>query len=230
VARIRAGQRDSARSPSAIARGASKSAVRARKIEPEARRRTILQAALSEFAERGFAAARLDDVAARAGVAKGTLYLYFEHKEALFEELIRSAVSPVIDRFSKLAATPALPPIEALEAFFALFEEEVLGTDRELLLRLIIAEGARFPAIAEIYYREVITPGLRVVRQLARRAHKQGAFPTDATSHFPQLVVAPLLTAVIWDGLFSGRHPLNVGALLRAHRDVLTGRARKGIR
>jgi AcrR family transcriptional regulator len=206
----------------------AKRAPRARKIEPEARRQAILEAALTEFAERGFAATRLDDVAARAGIAKGTLYLYFEHKEALFEELIRSAVSPVMDQFSKVAGAPDLSPIEALDRFFALFEREVLGTDRKLLLRLIIAEGARFPAIAEIYYREVVTRGLQLVRGLAERANAQGTFPTKATVRYPQLIVAPLLVAVIWDGLFSRIDPLDVTGLLRAHREVLTGKARKG--
>ena len=82
---------------------------RLRSIEPAARREAILDAALTVFAERGFEAARLDDVAARAGVAKGTLYLYFKDKEALFEEVVRSAVSPVVERLSVLAAAPDMP-------------------------------------------------------------------------------------------------------------------------
>ena len=84
--------------------------MRARKVDADTRRQAILDAALSVFAEHGFEAARLDEVAARAGVAKGTLYLYFQHKEALFEELMRGAVAPVIDTLSKVAANPAMPP------------------------------------------------------------------------------------------------------------------------
>jgi AcrR family transcriptional regulator len=210
-----------------LAKEPPKAGTRARKIAPEARRQAILEAALTEFAERGYAAARLDDVAARAGVAKGTLYLYFEHKEALFEQLIRSAVSPVMDRFAKIAEAADLSPLAVLDAFFALFQKEVLGTNRKLLLRLILAEGARFPALAEIYYREVVTRGLRLMRRTAERARKQGAFPTDATARYPQLIIAPLLLAVIWDSLFSRFHPLDVGGLLRAHREVLRGKAQK---
>lgn len=201
---------------------------RARKIEPEARRQAILTAALAVFAEHGFEAARLDDVAARAGVAKGTLYLYFAHKEALFEALIRSAISPVMERFAKLAAAPDLPPLRAIEAFFALFEKEVLGSDRKLLLRLIISEGPRFPAIAELYYREVVVRGIGLMRSLAERAAQQGVFPSSAAARYPQLVIAPLLMAVIWDGLFSRIDPLDVGGLLRAHREVLIGKPKKG--
>ena len=208
-----------------MARGAAQAT--GRKVTPQARRKAILEAALAEFAERGFAAARLDDVALRAGVAKGTLYLYFEDKEALFEELIRSAVAPLMDQFSRIAAAPDLSPLQALDTFFALFEREVLGTDRKLLLRLIIAEGARFPAIAEVYYREVVTRGLRLMHGLAERASDEGVFATQAASRYPQLIVAPLLLAVIWDNLFARMHPLDVNGLLRAHREVLTGKARK---
>jgi AcrR family transcriptional regulator len=197
-------------------------------VAPEVRRQAILEAALSEFAERGFAAARLDDVAARAGVAKGTLYLYFQSKEALFEALIRNAVSPLLAQVGKVAAAPGLPPTKALETFFALFEREVLGTDRKLLLRLIISEGVRFPALAEIYYREVVAKGLRLMRGLAQRAAKDGSFATAAPARYPQLIVAPLLIAVIWDALFAKIDPLDVAGLLRAHLEVLTGKGRKG--
>src|SRR4051812_34822045 len=73
---------------------------RAPKVEPAARKQAILDAALMEFSQSGFEAARLDDIADRAGIAKGTLYLYFDDKEGLFEEVVRSAVSPVLERLS----------------------------------------------------------------------------------------------------------------------------------
>jgi AcrR family transcriptional regulator len=198
-----------------------------RRSTAEARRQSILAAALTVFATHGFAAARLDDVAARAGVAKGTLYLYFRDKEALFEALVRSAVSPLLQHMSKLATSPEISPLQALEAFFALFAKEVLGTERKLLLRLIVAEGPRFPAIAEFYYREVVAHGLRIMRALAERAAREGAFSSDAAARFPQLIVAPLLVAVLWDGLFARIDPLDVDGLLRAHRQVLTGKPEK---
>ena len=198
------------------ARAARKPA-RARKVEPAARRQAILDAALSVFAERGFEAARLDDVAARAGVAKGTLYLYFRDKEALFEELVRGAVSPIIEAVSKAASAPDVPASAILETFFALFQKEVLGTKRKLLLRLIIAEGPRFPKVAEFYHREV-----------AERAVQKGEFASDAAARFPQLIVAPLILAVVWDSLFARIDPLDVAGLLRAHRELLTGKARGG--
>jgi AcrR family transcriptional regulator len=217
-----------ARNAGASPSRAARKPARARKVEPEARRQEILDAALCVFAERGFEAARLEDVAARAGVAKGTLYLYFRDKEALFEELVRGAVSPIIEAVSRAASAPDVPAHVVLETFFALFEKEVLGTKRKLLLRLIIAEGPRFPRIAEFYYREVVTRGMALMRGVAERAAEQGEFAGDAAARFPQLIVAPLILAVVWDSLFARIDPLDVGGLLRAHRELLAGKARKG--
>jgi AcrR family transcriptional regulator len=198
---------------------------RARKVEPHARRQAILEAALAIFAERGFDAARLDDVAARAGVAKGTLYLYFRDKEALFEELIRSAVKPLFEGMSQAARASDVPVSKVLAAFFDLFEKEILGTHRKLLLRLVISEAPRFPAIAEFYHREVVSRGLRMLREVAARGTREGDLATDAAARFPQLIVAPLLMAVIWDSLFAKLDPLDTRGLLRAHLELLAGKS-----
>jgi AcrR family transcriptional regulator len=198
-----------------------------RRAQAGARRQAILAAALAIFAARGYEAARLDDVAAAAGVAKGTLYLYFKDKEALFEELVRGAVTPIIDAVSSAALQPNLRPTDILGLFFALFQREVLGTERKQLLRLIIAEGPRFPAIAAFYYREVVVRGMALMRSIAAEAVARGEFSTDAAARFPQLIVAPLLMAVIWDGLFASIEPLDVAGLLSAHRDLLTAGARE---
>jgi AcrR family transcriptional regulator len=195
--------------------------------EAEARRRAILDAALTVFAARGYEAARLDDVAAQAGVAKGTLYLYFKDKQALFEELVRGAVTPIMDRLGSAVRTPELTASQVIDMFFQLFQREVLGTKRKLLLRLIIAEGSRFPAIAAFYHREVVARGLTLMRSLATEAVARGEFSCDAAARFPQLIVAPLLLAVIWDGLFSKIEPLDVAGLLRAHGDLLSAGAGK---
>jgi AcrR family transcriptional regulator len=83
---------------------------------PEARRQAIIEAALSVFVAQGFAAAKLDDVADKAGVAKGTIYLYFKDKQDLFEQMVRAAVSPVIERLEALAKVPDLPSETALKS------------------------------------------------------------------------------------------------------------------
>ena len=193
-----------------------------RKQQAQARRQAILEAVLAVFAARGYEAARLDDVAAQAGVAKGTLYLYFKDKQALFEELVRGAVTPIMDRVSAAALIPNMRARQILELFFALFRKEVLDTNRKLLLRLIIAEGPRFPAVAAFYHREVVARGMALMRAIASEAVARGEFSNDAAARFPQLIVAPLLVAVIWDGLFSEIEPLDVDGLLAAHCDLLT--------
>jgi AcrR family transcriptional regulator len=198
-----------------------------RKQQAQARRQAILEAALAVFAARGYEAARLDDIAVQAGVAKGTLYLYFKDKQALFEELVRGAVTPIMDRVSAAALAPNMRATQILELFFALFRTEVLGTNRKLLLRLIIAEGPRFPAIAAFYHREVVARGMALMRAVASQAVARGEFSSDAAARFPQLIVAPLLVAVIWDGLFAAIEPLDVDGLLAAHRDLLTANAGK---
>ena len=184
------------------------------------RREAILAAALDEFSLRGFAAARLDDVARRAGVAKGTIYLYFRDKEALFQELVRSVIGPLIERF-EASAEIDLPARVVAERIVEMFVREIYGTRRKDVIRLIIAEGPRFPKLAEFYYHEVIERVLPAMRAIMARAVARGELKSDALARFPQLLVAPALTAIVWEGLFGRLAPLDVRALMRAHIDLL---------
>jgi AcrR family transcriptional regulator len=208
----------------------AKRATRARSDdERQAKREVILGAALDIFVEQGFTPARLDDVAKRAGVAKGTLYLYFDSKQALFEALIRAGIAgPVEAMRDRLAASEA-PAETLLRMLFAFLSKELLGTRRKDILRLVITEAHRFPAIAELYHREVIAKGIAVLRHIARRAVERGEFHGDEVARFPHLVIAPALVAVIWKSLFERFDPLDVDALFEAHLAVLL-RAMKGQR
>jgi AcrR family transcriptional regulator len=189
------------------------------------RRAAILAAALDEFSARGYAAARLDDVARRAGVAKGTIYLYFRDKEALFQDLVRSVISPLIARFETTVEID-LPARAIAERIVDLFVREVYGTRRKDVIRLIIAEGPRFPKLAEFYYREVISRVIAAVRALLKRAAERGEITAEALTRFPQLLVAPGLVAIVWSGLFDRFDPLDVEALMRTHLDLLFGERR----
>ena len=186
------------------------------------RRAAILAAALKEFAARGFAATRLDDVARRAGVAKGTIYLHFRDKESLFQELVRSMLSPLVGTI-EAAALRDLPIRAVLEVIVDLFVNEIYGTRRKDVIRLIIAEGSRFPKLAEFYYHEVIARVLPVVRARLTLAVERGELPHDALARFPQLLVAPALVSIIWNALFGRLAPLDVRELMRAHLEVLFG-------
>ena len=157
----------------------------ARAAKAAARRDAILEAALDEFSAKGFASARLDDVAKRAGIAKGTIYLYFADKESLFQELIRAKMVPVVGSL-ELAFATELPLRTVVEQAVEIFVREVYGTRRKLVIRLMISEGPRFPALAEFYYREVLSRLLKALRGLMRRAHERGELADDALVRFPQ--------------------------------------------
>ena len=189
------------------------------------RRQAIIDAALEEFISRGFTATRLDDVAKRAGVAKGTIYLHFKDKESMFEELIRTALVPLIGRLH------APPPIggsvrDAVEGFARTFIAEVASTKRGDIVRLIVAEGPRFPSIADFYYREVVSRGLAGMRALIELGVARGEITHKELARFPQILVAPALIAVIWQSLFSKHAPLDVTEMLRVHLDLIFGERR----
>ena len=186
------------------------------------RRQAIVEAALDEFIARGYAATRLDDVAKRAGVAKGTIYLHFTDKEALFQELIRTALVPLIGR---LAAPPPAggSARAALERFAQTFVQEIVATRRGDIVRLIIAEGARFPSVADFYYHEVVERGIAGMRALIELGIARGEIRQQGLTRFPQIVVAPAIVAVIWQGLFGGHAPLDATEMLRVHLDLIFG-------
>jgi AcrR family transcriptional regulator len=189
------------------------------------RRQAIIDAALDEFVARGFAATRLDDVAKRAGVAKGTIYLHFTDKEALFQELIRTALVPLIGRLA--APPPSGGSVRAaLEAFAQTFAEEVVSTRRGDIVRLIIAEGTRFPAIADFYYREVVSRGIAGMGALIELGIARGEIKQEGLKRFPQIVVAPAIVAVVWQGLFGRHAPLDANEMLRVHLDLIFGERR----
>jgi len=194
----------------------------ARIARREKRRAAILAAALEEFAARGFADTRLDDVARRAHIAKGTIYLYFRDKESLFQELVRTMLSPLVGTIE--AAPLSEVPIRAVaEMIVDVFVREIYGTRRKDVIRLVIAEGPRFPKLAEVYYREVIAHVLPVLRARLALAVERGELSRDALARFPQLLVAPALVAIMWNSLFGRMAPLDVRQLMRAHLDLLFG-------
>jgi AcrR family transcriptional regulator len=185
-----------------------------------ARRDAILKAALDEFSERGFASARLDDVARRAGVAKGTIYLYFQDKEALFQELIRAMLGPLIAELKEMP-THDLPARVALQRLLGLFAEEIYGTPRRHVIRLVMNEGPRFPRLAEFHYRNVVEPAMAAMRTLLARAVERGELTHRALVDFPQLVVAPALFSIVWSSLFDRFEHIDMETMMRAHLDIL---------
>jgi AcrR family transcriptional regulator len=195
---------------------------RARKDEDRrAKLQTILDAALAVFSEKGFAEARLEDVAARAGIGKGTIYLYVSSKQALFEELVRSGIGAPIQAMEAKVQALDVPVETVLRTLFAFFRVEILGTQRKDIIRLLLSEAGRFPDIAELYHREVVTRGLRMLRAIAQQAVARGEFRSDELVRFPQLAVAPALVAILWGHLFERFESLDAEALFEAHLALL---------
>lgn len=196
---------------------------RRRSAEPDVRRQSILDAGLAVFAAQGFAAAKLEDVAARAGIAKGTIYLHFRDKQDLFEQIIRSAVAPLLEHFERIAEVPDLPIERILGQLFDVIRSDVLGTDRKLIVRLVLTEGHRFPQIAEVYHREVIAKASERIGGIIRRAVARGERVPPMLATFPHLLFAPALMLILWDGLFSKFAELDADALMQAHQDIVLG-------
>src|SRR5262249_23816243 len=169
--------------------GLAPASSRPRTVKSVGRRNGILDGALDEFSACGFAAARLDDVAKRAGVAKGTIYLHFADKESLFQELIRFKMGPVVGTLESVFAAD-LPLRTMAEQALEIFVREVYSTQRKQVLRLIISEGPRFPVLSEFYYREPLSRILGGVRAILRRARERGEIDDDALIRFPPLICA----------------------------------------
>jgi AcrR family transcriptional regulator len=190
------------------------------------RRQAIVEAALQEFMARGFTATRLDDIAKRAGVAKGTIYLHFKDKESMFEELIRTAIVPLVGRI--ISPPPVGASIrDTVEHVALTFIQEIVTTPRADIVRLIIAEGARFPSIADFYYREVISRGLAGMRALIELAVARGEIREAQLARFPQIMIAPAIVAVIWKSLFERHSPLDAVEMFRVHLDLIFGERSK---
>jgi AcrR family transcriptional regulator len=200
---------------------------RARPVPQEERAEEILRAALGVFLEKGFAAARIEDVAARAGIAKGTVYLYFDSKDALFKALLQSAAAPPLGKVEALLDGYEGSAEALLRAAIDIIKREILGTDRKLIVRLVITEAHRFPEIAAFHYEEVVSRIMGLLRRLVERGVASGEFAHDALVRFPHLVIAPLLLAVVWEALFERQAPLDVDGLFEAHVNLLVRGLRK---
>src|SRR5690242_13219519 len=164
--------------PAAGRRRPARKAPKNRAEQSEARRQAIVTAALEEFCARGFAATRLDDVAARAKVAKGTIYLHFDDKEALFREIVATMLVPLVAVLEE-APPPDVPVRAVVGHFFEVFVQEIYSTQRRNVLRLVMTEGPRFPELAQFYYRNVVERAIAAMRVLLVRARQRGELADD---------------------------------------------------
>jgi AcrR family transcriptional regulator len=186
----------------------------------------ILAAAFEVFAAHGYEAARIDDVARQAGVAKGTIYLYFKTKDRLFQAVVRNLIPKRLDVLVKTLPGSSSDLLRGLLS--QVYVNVVRNEKVRSIVRMLIAESGRFPQLADIYHQEIIVPGMKAVRQALTRGINAGEFGKTGALEFPQMVVAPALLAMVWQLLFARRHPLDMETYMRAHLEFVLSSLQKG--
>ena len=168
----------------------------------DARPQELLDAALDLFVERGFAATRLEDVARRAGVSKGTLYLYFENKEELFKAVVRASIVPAIGDAEDALATFEGHSNELLRAVLLGWWNRIGATPASGIVKLVMAEANNFPDLAAFYREEVIARGIALIQNMLERGVTRGDFRPMDVPMTTQVLVAPVLMLMLWKHSF----------------------------
>ncbi len=192
------------------------------KRRKEARPEELVAAALDVFVERGYEAATLADVARRAGVTKGTIYLYFASKEALFKAVVRETIVPVIAQGEALAQSFTGSARELLERLVREYWRLVGETRLAGIPKLMMAEAATFPELTSFYYDEVVTRGHRLMAGVIERGVKNGEFRPVNVMVAAKLAMAPLMHAAVVRRAFASCMPegFNVQNYLDTHIEL----------
>jgi AcrR family transcriptional regulator len=186
----------------------------------EDRPQEITEAAFSVFAEKGYAAARVDEVAQRAGVSKGLTYLYFKTKEELFKAVVKSVVVRRVDALIEAVETTEMSSEEFIRGPLADFMKGIPGSPVAVVIKLLIAEGQRHPDLVDYYWDHVVSKGLEAITLFVRRGVERGEFRETAVSDLPQLVLAPMMLSIVWRLLFTKRD-LDTDKLINTQIDML---------
>lgn len=191
----------------------------------ESRPAELVAAALDLFVARGYAVTRLDDVATRAGVSKGTLYLYFESKEELFKAVVRERIVPLLEASQRSLEQPAANSAELIRRFFRDWWERFGATDLAGIAKLMLAEAGNFPEVALFFQREVIDPNNALFSALIRRGIERGEFRDVDVQMAPRMFLAPLVLNAIWARSFDALRPaearIDPQRFLDAHTDFV---------
>src|SRR3989475_4329072 len=188
----------------------------------DARPAELVAAALEVFVEKGFAATKLADVARRAGVTKGTVYLYFDSKEALFKAVVRETIGPVIAKGEAFAQSFTGSARELLEQLVREYCRLVGETAVAAVPKLMMAEAATFPELTRFYYEEVVTRGHRLMAGVIERGIKNGEFRPVNVMVAAKLAMSPLMHAVVARHAFGSCMPeaFDVKTYLDTHIDL----------
>lgn len=203
---------------------ASSKTVRRWSRRKEARPEEITAAALELFVERGFANTRLEDVAARAGISKGTLYLYFENKEDLFKAVVREALVARLVEFRSHIEKFQGSSFELLRLVFKTWWERIGSTRTSGIPKLIISEARNFPEIARFYIKEVVRPGRETLADVIRRGIERGEFRKVDPEIVAHLLAAPMLQISLWRNSLEpcSDEKIDPVALIETHVEILS--------
>lgn len=189
----------------------------------DARAPEILDAALACFADKGFAGTRMDDIAARAGITKGTIYLYFENKEAVFKALARQSIGAQLDDVRARIAASDGTAADMLRLVIGTMGYFARTSDRVILPKLLLAEAGNFPELAEFWRREIVDRGIGLFETIIARGVARGEFRDIPPQHAARLCVAPMLVLMLWRTIFSqfDDEPYDYEGLVQTHLDTL---------
>lgn len=187
------------------------------KRRKSARPAEITHAAMEAFAEHGYEATRVDDVARRAGVSKGLLYLYFKTKEELFKAVIRSFISPHVANLTETIEATDVSVAEFLRGPFLATAKKLPRSPLRILIRLMVSEGPKHPDLTAFYWENVVSPALGAMHTLFTRGVDRGEVRASALNEFPQLLVTPVLFSALWMIVFERHQTLDIESMLEAH-------------
>ncbi|MCF8152129.1 MAG: TetR/AcrR family transcriptional regulator [Sulfuritalea sp.] len=169
-----------------------------RQRRKEARPAELMAAALELFVEKGFAGTRLEDVAARASVSKGTLYLYFDSKEALFKAVVQEGIVPVLEAGAGLVDSFKGSSADLLREMLRVWWQHIGNTHLGGIPKLIISEAGNFPELAAYYNEAVIVRGRNLMRRTLQRGIDAGEFRAVNVEIVIDVIFAPVLMMMIW--------------------------------
>jgi AcrR family transcriptional regulator len=192
---------------------------RRRKAE---RPQEILDAAFVEFSRNGYAVTTLDRIAERAGVTKGTIYVYFENKEHLFISMVRALKKATLDTVQEMFERHDGSTADLLRAQFSFIYQHIVEDKRRReVVRMLIAEAARFPELADRYHEEILRPCLDMLQQAVQRGIDRGEIRKSPIVDSPQVIFAPIVLVDQWMMMFDDRQPLDLKSYFDAHLDLV---------
>jgi AcrR family transcriptional regulator len=189
----------------------------------EDRPREICAAALEVFAEKGFAAARLDEIARCAGVSKGTLYLYFKDKEDLFRAVVRDAIVPNVAAITEAISTMRAPFADVVRMFLAGFAEREARLPLGAVAKMVIGESRNFPELARVWHDEVASKAIGGLAAFVKGAQERGEVRAGDPRLYAFSLMGPMVLGALWRATLvpAGGEPLDLVELSRQHAEAV---------